>query len=377
MLAEEPDKAYGNDGKPLHYSFIAPSQLRLRCYKWPTENPKAVAILLHGIDSHGRFSWLSKLAPASYEDFLASRAQQLRERCDVEIEGRDPPELLPPGAPCEPTYQGSFVEMLNKWGYEVWSMDHQSHGLSEGLQGYRGYWRNPDALARDARYFVDLVLDQTELPCVCFGSSLGGNVLLRLLQMGDLRRPLAAAVFCGGMFCLDSRRETLPYSALKYVVKGLSHCLPQMVLSKESTAEVYPWIYDYTRPDPYHNQAVGSRAAVIEALFAMTDIIHDFSNWSDVQCERFLVLHNKLDPVCELRGALAVYDKLHEACKEVELIVCNSTHRDFECSRDLKPFSVQKLEGIDVSHVLIGDPDLKMIVNHAVVPFLQNVTTSH
>lgn len=87
----------------------------LSTYHWPaTTTAKGLVIALHGHGSYACYEYLRSV-----------------------------------GVGKPPVYSGSWVEKLNAAGFTVVSLDLQSHGSSEGLQGLRCYFASFDHLVED------------------------------------------------------------------------------------------------------------------------------------------------------------------------------------------------------------------------------------
>ncbi|EAN33905.1 putative lysophospholipase family protein [Theileria parva strain Muguga] len=246
-------------GKAVMSYFVNRQGLRIRTYACEVDKPKGKIFLVHGIKSHflGDFvgynvDWYLKhlgesktshaLELEKFERNLVfnrslhssskvnlpvePNGTQKKEKGDEEtsrvhmfncdnLNGRDLFELTP-----RYKYEGSFVEYLNNLGYSTYSLDHQSHGLSESATEKRCYFNNFDDICYDLIQFITLVKkgnffdtnqtfneedilnngpnpnittstlytnkDQNDMYYL-FGLSMGGNVVLRTMQLYNLK----------------------------------------------------------------------------------------------------------------------------------------------------------------------------------------------
>ncbi|SBT31580.1 lysophospholipase, putative [Plasmodium ovale wallikeri] len=169
------------DGKPTLDSFFNKDGLLLRVYGWLVKNAIGIILLIHGLNSHARLTFL---------------------RHNVEIISKDKAILKDENNYY--VYENSLVEHFNKNGYSVYSLDLQGHGQSDG-------WEN---LSLNINKFDDLVYDVVQyirkinenllrlsddtssvttcednlgckklLPIYIIGQSMGGNIALRTLEI--------------------------------------------------------------------------------------------------------------------------------------------------------------------------------------------------
>lgn len=77
-------------------------------------------------------------------------------------------------------YEGTWVQVFNEAGFNVFSMDHQGHGRSDCARGKRCYFERIDNLVVDFSHFVKLVWVEVglSLPSFMLGMSMGGFVVI-------------------------------------------------------------------------------------------------------------------------------------------------------------------------------------------------------
>lgn len=106
-------------------------------------------------------------------------------------------------------------------GYSSYTMDHEGHGLSEGL---RGYIENFDHLVADVTYYIDIIKSQNPgKKLFLYGQSMGGALgILATLQDNKI---------CDGLVLVapmvkvvDSMR---PHPAIVFILKILARIFPR------------------------------------------------------------------------------------------------------------------------------------------------------
>ncbi|CAA9987641.1 lysophospholipase, putative [Plasmodium knowlesi strain H] len=114
------------DGNPKLGAFFNKDGLLLRSYGWLVKNAIGIILLIHGLNSHARLTFL---------------------RHNVHIVGND--KVILKDGNNYYVYKDSWIEHFNKNGYSVYALDLEGHGLSDG-------WRN---LSLNINKFDDLVHD--------------------------------------------------------------------------------------------------------------------------------------------------------------------------------------------------------------------------
>ncbi|CDJ38501.1 hypothetical protein, conserved [Eimeria tenella] len=216
---------YPLDGSPAVESVMSPSGLKLALYAWRVQQPKTVALFIHGVQTHARFEFLRHLNPgepdlpspappaaaapagaAQAAPAAAAAAAAAPEAAAKERRGRGKAKAVRPiGRQCLRwcIYEGSWVQQLNRWGCSVYAGDLQSFGLSEGWKGRRCSVERLDNFAMDVIAFAEFVAadisarpatggspapsgDQQPPPIYLVGISMGGFSVIRALEiMGE------------------------------------------------------------------------------------------------------------------------------------------------------------------------------------------------
>lgn len=158
-------------------SFINPQGVRLTTFQFglrDTEH-RGVVWLCHGYAAHTIFEWFQPAEPGARHD----------------------------------QWQGSVIQGFVDAGYFVCTLDHQGHGLSEGIDGLKAYVQHFDDLPGESTAYVrDVLLKIPKLyglPIFLFGISMGGATAVRMAQSNpDFYR---GVVLYSPMLSLEQIRE--------------------------------------------------------------------------------------------------------------------------------------------------------------------------
>ena len=207
-------------------SFVNAQGLKLATYSWALKQqstPRGIVFLLHGYGAHTQF------------------------------------EYMHPTAPGEPhtKFEGTIVDGCVRAGFVVHSLDHQSHGRSEGVDGLRAYFNKFSDLADEATDYIETVLlaeDRwKELPVFLWSVSMGGATALAMAR----KRPSAFAglVLYAPMISLELVRQQevafgIKNAHLEVLAGPLSHLLPTVPISKAARNTVHPKSQDEFDNDP-------------------------------------------------------------------------------------------------------------------------------
>ncbi|KAH0476727.1 MAG: uncharacterized protein KVP18_003541 [Porospora cf. gigantea A] len=354
------DTALQLDGGPDHYRFSAPSGFDLRVYQWAVEDPSGVAVLVHGLEGDGRTSFLSKRAPVSFKADMISRLQRLAEACDLRHD-RQPTYIIDEETDLTPDYEASAVQYLNDRGMDVVSFDHQSYGLSQGLDGLREHWTDVDALARDFRALIAAIREASPQPVAVLAVDAGAVVVTRMMQLDPLEAPIDALLLLGGLWTPGA-----DFSSLFHW--GTGWLMPSLVSCAHTLPAEYPWLEKYEASCPYmHSEGV--RNSVLSALTTATG--HLLDDYHKSQALDITIVHNRFDPRALFAGALDLSDKLQSSGVPCHLVAVNSSHSESSLDRDITLTLVPGLEGVDVLHSLLAEPDQEAVLEYAVGPALK------
>ncbi|AFZ80292.1 hypothetical protein BEWA_031450 [Theileria equi strain WA] len=196
-------------------SFKNKQGLRIATYASKVEKANGDVILTHGLRGHFLADFLTFDIDWNYEHYgfeifpygsifdepvtvkKVSNAERYRSYFEYKtLEGMNPLDILH-----RSQYRTTFVEALNRLGYNVYCYDHQSHGFSEAKTENRCHVKKFMDYIYDLLQFVSIVKrgkfgdpnekwDEnslyksytTDKKTFLFGFSMGGNVILRAVQ---------------------------------------------------------------------------------------------------------------------------------------------------------------------------------------------------
>ncbi|SBS95485.1 lysophospholipase, putative [Plasmodium ovale] len=124
------------DGKPILDSFFNRDGLLLRTYGWLVRNAIGIILLIHGLGSHARLTFL---------------------RHNVEIVSND--KAIMKDGNNYYLYKDSWIEHFNKNGYSVYALDLQGHGLSDGWDNLKANVKAFDDFAFDIIQYINKIQD--------------------------------------------------------------------------------------------------------------------------------------------------------------------------------------------------------------------------
>ncbi|ANQ06270.1 PST-A protein [Plasmodium coatneyi] len=316
------------DGTPKHDSFLNKNGLLLRSYAWIVRNAVGLIVLIHGLNSHTRFSFL---------------------RHNVEIVNNDKAILKDENNFY--VYKDSWIEHFNENGYSVFGIDLQGHGLSDGWDNLKANVKEFDDFAYDVMQYIrniqdsingsngddmggslpfreDQICERKTLPTYVVGISMGGSIALRMLQiLGKSQNRKSTELDISGCISispmitvkkLPSRNSFL----FQYVYLPLSKCIadwfPTVRLInkypyKKNSYVKYIIEYDKIRS----KEAITCRLGY-ELLKAIDTLDNDIEHMpKDIPV---LIIHSKEDILCCYGGSLSFYDRLDVNNKEMHTL---------------------------------------------------------
>lgn len=194
--------------------FITEDGISLHTYKFPCENPKAVVITFHGMNSYTQPS-------------------------------------------------GIIGKYLAESGFEVVAYDQRGHGKSAGL---RGYIPSITVLIKDARDFITEIQKlYGGLPIFLIGGSMGGTLALNLsIEIPDI---IKGVILINPAIGLHTRLESL----LRGICICFSACVPTVGVLKGdlSRSSKNVTLHKYMEENPYYYHGkvrIGSSAAMLKAM---------------------------------------------------------------------------------------------------------------
>lgn len=250
--------------------------VRLACYFWPAEHPKAVVHIIHGHGSYLCFDFITH--PYSH-----------------------------PGQP-SPSYDGSWVQAMNQQGLSVCGIDLQGCGRSDGLRCYIDKFEH---YVEDIILFIKTLLnnevektyagvdDEDEYILRGFprsstrflcGISLGGGLALHAMQKTGLTL-WQGAVLMAPMISLDGLSSKGINRMLRYIAWVLNYVHPRLPAVKGDRNVYFPLVQQAYDADP-HCWRQGTRVRnALEYLAACQKLK---GNLSSIDFP-FITFHSELD----------------------------------------------------------------------------------
>ncbi|GBE60292.1 lysophospholipase, putative [Babesia ovata] len=240
-------------------------------------------------------------------------------------------------------YEGSFINKLNDLGYNVYGLDHQSHGMSEGLRGERNYYLDLENLVDDVIQFIDIIkrgqFENTEEKYTAdviggpsqvgkvflAGISMGGNIVLRVAQKTSIYNK-DNHMFVDGLIAFAPMCDLSSYTASigrkiqLLVTKMLACCCPAATCMVPNEKIINNMNAFFRNQDPHYfkdTQCYG----VILSLIAATKKLHRNHRSYPLNLPT-LVVHCDDDDTVSVKGSRVLTSKLlkdHTDLQYVEL----------------------------------------------------------
>ncbi|EDL42880.1 PST-A protein [Plasmodium vivax] len=348
------------DGRPTLRSFFNKDGLLLKTYGWIVRNAVGLIVLIHGLNSHTRFSFLR------HNVHVFNNRAILMDADNYYI------------------YKNSWIEHFNKNGYSVFGIDLQSHGESEGWENLSLNVKEFDDLVYDVLEYIQKVQDDNArymnyssssysssssrsnsssnsssnsgsnsnsnsnsnsrggesprndnsanrmiapLPVYLIGQSMGGNVALRALQIVGKYRGLnrrlniRGCVSLSGMIAVEALGLPSSYIYKSFFMplsRFLSDFLPTLRLLCEMPYKRFQYIRDIGRFDTMrYRRGITCRFAY-ELLKAMDNLDHDMRFMPrDIPV---LFIHSSKDKLCYPGGVVSFYNRLNIRNKELHML---------------------------------------------------------
>ncbi|ETW19497.1 hypothetical protein C923_01774 [Plasmodium falciparum UGT5.1] len=308
------------DGNPKLDSFHNKDGLSLKTYAWTVKNPVGVIIACHGMNSHVRLEYL---------------------RHNVEVVNNNK-AILKDGDNYY-IYKNSWIEEFNKNGYSFYGIDLQSHGQSEGWKGLRTHIRQFDDIVYDFIQYINRIHDMlclknkkdnnsslhdninnnnNILPFYIMGLSMGGNVVLRTLQIlgkskdNNNKLNIRGCIPLAGMISIDEL-ATKPSYKYFYIplAKFLGSFFPSLRLTPGLRFNMFPHMNDIIEFDKFKFK----KHVTCRLGYELLNAINNLNNDMDYIPENTPILfaHSKKDSVCFYGGTLKFYNKLKCLKKEL------------------------------------------------------------
>ncbi|KMZ84818.1 PST-A protein [Plasmodium vivax Brazil I] len=323
------------DGKPTLGSFFNKDGLLMRTFGWLVRNAVGVIVLVHGLNSHARLTFL---------------------RHNVEIV--DNSKAILKDENNYYVYKNSWIEHFNNNGYSVYALDLQGHGLSDGWKNLSLNINNFDDLVLDVIQFLNIINDELCLKdkendskatwynvegCAALsdgdsegnsdecsknvgvGQSMGGNIVLRTLQLlektqndGKGKLNIQGCISLSSMISFQKIASPRSYK-YKYFYLPFSRLIsgffPTSRVVTKMEFQKYPYLNDLANFDKIRSKNGITVKYWYELLKATSNLESDMEFIpKDIP---ILLIHSKDDIFCYYKGALSFFNRLNNDNKEL------------------------------------------------------------
>ncbi|KAH9288242.1 hypothetical protein KI387_032359 [Taxus chinensis] len=210
-----------------------------------------------------------------------------------------------------------FVQLtavsIAKQGFCAYALDHQGHGLSDGL---RAHIPDINPVVDDCIQFFDSARDSNPgLPAFLYSESLGGAIAL-LIHLRQ-RDAWTGAVLNGAMCGISARFK--PPWPLEHLLSVVAWVVPtwQIVPTKAipNVSFKVEWKRELAIKDPHRSMSRPRAATGLELLRICRELQ---SRFSEVVLP-LLIVHGSDDVVCDPECVRALYDKAGSADKTLRV----------------------------------------------------------
>lgn len=311
------------DGNPKIDSFHNKDGLVLKTYAWTVDNPKGVVILVHGLNTSIRLEYL---------------------RHNVEISDNYKKATLKDGDDFY-VYKNSWIESLNQNNYSVYGMDLQGHGCSEGYKNSRCHVNKFDDLAYDVIQYINRIHDllclsdrktqdlsihdnitNTKLPpFFLMGLSMGGNIVLRILEIlgkskdSGKKVQIKGCCVLAGMISIEHLQNKSSYKYFYIPLsKFMSTVFPSLRMTPSIRFEKFPFVNDIFSYDKNRSKKPITSRLGHELLTAIENLHNDVEHIP--QDVHLFFAHSKLDSLCYYNGMINFTNTIKNPSKEIMTI---------------------------------------------------------
>ncbi|AFZ80915.1 hypothetical protein BEWA_003230 [Theileria equi strain WA] len=332
------------DGRIIMSSFKNRQGLRIATYASRVENAKGDVILIHGFRSFfmSEFCMLDmewnlerfEYPSIPYVDGIfinhwdhlyqtsSSIARYKHLFNYTSLDGLNGLDVLP-----EYIYKYSFVEAINRLGYNVYGYDHQSQGLSEAISDLRCYVNNFKDHVHDILQFISIVKrgkfgdpTQTYDETIIFentptgkktfllGFSMGGNIAVQAVQefhkhAKEGARLIDGLICTSAMLNLDHHLNTPVKRLFRKLSKILEWIVPKTFNPCENI-ENYGESFDFIMRfmDPFHYSGKCTIKPYISLFNACDDVNREDNVVNYPKDLPTLFVHTTRDYLCGVQG---------------------------------------------------------------------------
>ncbi|EKX72102.1 conserved hypothetical protein [Theileria equi strain WA] len=355
------------DGKIIMSSFKNRQGLRIATYASRVENAKGDFILVHGFRSSfmsefGMFDMDWNLERFEYPsipyvdgifinhwDHLYQTSSSIARYKHLfnytSLDGLDALEVLP-----EYIYNNSFIEALNRLGYNVYAMDLQSQGLSGSISDLRCYVNNFKDHVYDLMQFISIVKrgkfgdpneqwDEeavyenipTNTKTFLLAHSMGGNIAVQAVQEFNKHAKEGAKLIDGlvglsAMLNLDHHLNTPARRLLMKFSKLLEWLVPKTFNPCENI-ENYGESFDFIMRfmNPFHYSGKCAIKPYISLFTACDDVNREDNMVNYPKDLPTLFVHTRDDYVCGVQGPRDMMTRHLKGSKTAKLVELEGT----------------------------------------------------
>ncbi|AFZ80757.1 hypothetical protein BEWA_001640 [Theileria equi strain WA] len=388
------------DGKMVMSSFKNKQGLRIATYASRVDNPKGDFILIHGFRSSfmsefGMFDMEWNLERFEYPsipyvdgifinhwDHLYQTSSSIARYKHLfnytSLDGLDALDVLP-----EYIYSNSFIEAVNKLGYNVYGYDHQSQGLSESISTPRCHVRSYKDYIYDLLQFISIVKrgkfgdasqtwdekvvfksHETDRKMFFLGFSMGGNLVMQAVQE-FYKNAEPGVKFVDGlvglsaMLNLDHHLNTPAKRLMGKISKILEWIVPKMFNpceNIENFGESVDFIMRFV--DPFHYSGKCTIKPYLSIFNACDDVNRENNMAHYPKDLPTLFLHTRDDNLCGVQGPrdmMARHLKGRRMAKLVELYGNSHYLNVYQSISSVMPYIDSWLEELSTKPSLSGN----------------------
>ncbi|EKX74366.1 conserved hypothetical protein [Theileria equi strain WA] len=356
-----PIYTHESTGKIVMSSFKNKQGIKIATYASRVEDAKADILLVHGARSHLTSDFLTFNMDWNYERYgfeifpycsifdepvtvkKVSNAERYRSYFEYKtLEGMNPLDILH-----RSQYKGTFIEALNRLGYNVYSYDHQSHGFSESKTERRCHAEKFMDYIYDLLQFVSIMRrgkfgypnekwdekvvfksHTTDKKTFLFGFSLGGNVVVRAVQEFNKEIKNPKAKFVDGLVGFSTMLNVDPYLDVWYkqVARPFEEGIAWMDPKSKSPYQ-YPYniALHFERFADYHTDIIYysdryTRNMAMSPFSACRRAMKDHRKQFYPKDQPTLLVHTIDDNHCDVKGPRKMVNKRLKESKVAKLV---------------------------------------------------------
>ncbi|AFZ79885.1 hypothetical protein BEWA_027340 [Theileria equi strain WA] len=342
-------------------SFRNKQGLRIATYASKVENAKADILLVHGARSHLTSDFLTFNMDWNYERYgfeifpycsvfdepvivkEVSNAERYRSYFEYKtLEGMNPLDILH-----RSQYRATFVEALNRLGYNVYGYDLQSHGFSESKTESRCHAKKFMDYIYDLLQFISIVKrgkfgdpnekwddklvfnsHETNRKIILMGYSMGGNMVIRAVQKfyKEIKNPKAkfvdGLIGLSAMLDMSIYLDTLTKKIVRPILELDACCQPEKKAYFHYTYDIalhFERFTDYNTDPVYYSDRY-TRNTRMSPFSACRKVMDDKRTKFYPKDLPSLFIHSKSDDLCDVKGPRKMVNEKLKESKVAKLV---------------------------------------------------------